>query len=647
MQKLYNSTLVFCLISAPIIGVMWILSVPQMFGMAIVTQQIVAVVLGLAVAAGILSHPYLKSFPLFDLALALIGAAAWFWYAYNFKPWMVTMGFRTPDIWIPGIFALVLMLEALRKSLGLSIALLIWVIIAYGLFGDQLPGMFEAAVFVPTRTVVYLYADTNGVPGLVITVIVTLVLPFVLMGKVMQIAGGMTFFNNLALGLVGHRRGGPAKVAIVASGFFGSMSGSTVANIMSTGVLTIPMMIRSGMTRVQAAAIEAVASNGGQIAPPIMGATAFIMAEVLQIPYSEIVQAAAVPAALYYLVLFFKVDSLAIKNGLTGLDRSTIPPIRDTLKNGWEILIGVGFLMYLLFATPLNPGLCALIASVVLLIIHAVKIRLRYDLAVLKHAILSLGQELYPILLIGGAAGIVIGLMNSTGFAFQLSLWLTHLASNYGLFALLLLSAFVAIILGMGMPTSAVYIVLVTVVAPSMIDFGVQPLAAHMFLLYFGLMSMVTPPIAIGSIVAARLAGANMWAVGFLGMRLGIVAYFLPIVWVYNPALLLQGTPIEIAIVISNAVAAAYVLKLSILPSPIAAIPDWLFGKALIVIGLLTLSATALTSPNSIFAVLATVISVALILFIRRADKSDLPNEIEQSSRTAPCSILKPTTFII
>ena len=620
MQRLYQATLVASLVTAPILGVLWILSVPQMFGMPIVTQQIVAVIMGLAVAAGLLSHPYLKSYPFFDFVLALAGAASWFWYAYNFKPWMVTMGFRTPEMWIPGVFALVLMVEALRKSLGLVIALLIWAIVAYGFFGNHLPGMFEASVFAPTRTVLYLYADSNGVPGLVLTVIVTLVLPFVLFGKVMEIAGGMTFFNNLALGAVGHRRGGPAKVAIVASGFFGSMSGSTVANIMSTGVFTIPMMIRSGMSRVQAAAIEAVASNGGQIAPPIMGATAFIMAEVLHVPYSEVVLAALVPAALYYIVLFFKVDALAGANGLSGLDRSEIPSIRTTVRDGWEILIGVGMLMYLLFATPLNPGLCALIASAVLLAVHAVKIRLRYDLNALWGSVLNLGQELYPLLLIGGSAGIVIGLMNSTGFAFQLSLALTHMATNYGLLALLGLSAVVAIVLGMGMPTTAVYIVLVTVVAPTMIDLGVEPIAAHMFLLYFGLMSMITPPIAIGSIVAARLAGANMWSVGFLGMRIGIVAYCLPIVWVYNPALLLEGTPIEIAIVISNALAAAYVLKLSVMPSPVSAIPDWLFGKIMVIIGLLTLAATAITGPTSAIAVLATLASVALSVLIARSD---------------------------
>ncbi|WP_300587352.1 TRAP transporter fused permease subunit [Marivita sp.] len=616
MFKLSTIIQTTALVLMPVVGVLWVLNVPQMVGMSIVTQQVVAVILGLSVAAGLLAHPYFKNHIWLDLLLALLGAAAWFWYAYNFKPWMVSMAFRTPDIWVPGIIALVLLAEALRKSMGIIIAALVWVIAAYGFFGDYIPGMLQASVFAPTRTIIYLYADSNGVPGLVVTVIVTLVLPFMIFGKVMEIANGMTFFNNLALAAVGHRRGGPAKVAVVASGFFGMMSGSTVANIMSTGIFTIPMMVRIGMKRVQAAAIEATASNGGQIAPPIMGATAFIMAEVLQVPYSEIVIAASIPAFLYFLTLFFKVDAMAAKNKLKGLDRSEIPTVKETLKEGWEILISLGVLMYLLFMTPLNPGLSALIASATMISVFALKIRFRFDLKQLWGAVVSLGQEFGPLMLIGGAAGVIIGLLNSTGFAFQLSLALTHMASAYGLMALLVLSALVAIVLGMGMPTAAVYIVLVTVVAPTMIDLGVEPIAAHMFLLYFGLMSMVTPPIAIGSIVAARLAKANMWTTGFLSMRLGVVAYVLPFVWVYNPALLMQGTTLEIIATVFNTVVAVYLLKLSMLQSPFSFVPNWLYEAVVMIAGLAVMAETAAFGGLGMSTVIVTSAGIALAAFI-------------------------------
>lgn len=600
------------LIAIPILGVMWALNLPQQFGMRVVTQQVVAVIIGLSVAAGLLGHPYGKRIGLLDFVLAIAAAGSWFWYAWNFEGWMVRMAFRTPDMWIPGIAALFLLVEALRKSMGIVIAGLVWVVALYGFVGDWLPGVLQAAVFAPTRTVLYLYADSNGVPGMVITVIVTLVLPFMVFGKAMEIVGGMSFFNNLAMAMVGHKRGGPAKVSIVASGFFGMLSGSTVANIMSTGVFTIPLMIRSGMTRVQAAAVEAVASNGGQIAPPIMGTTAFIMAEFLQVPYTDIMIAASVPAGFYFLTLFLKVDAIAARNRVKGLDRSELPNLRQTFVSGWEMLISIGLLLYLLFSSGLQPGLCALIASAVMLAIYAVKIRLRFDWPKLLDSVISLGREFVPLALIGGAAGVIIGLMNSTGFAFQLSLALANIASSYGLFALLLLAAFVAIILGMGMPTAAVYIVLVTVVAPAVVDFGVSPLSAHMFLLYFGLMSMVTPPIAIGSIVAARVARANMWHTGFLSMRIGIAAYCLPFLWVYNPALLLDGSTVEIAIVIATTLSAAFLLKQSMLQSPINGLPDRAFTAAMMAAAGFSLAATVLFGSTGVLPVIVSILGLSL-----------------------------------
>ncbi|MCA0921452.1 TRAP transporter permease [Pseudooceanicola nanhaiensis] len=619
MRRLRKFVLGISVLMLPVIGVLWILNVPQLLGFALVTQQIVGLMLGFAVAVAFLHHPYCEKSAGLDLILALAGAACWFWYALNFKEWMVTMAFRPPEIWVPGIFALLLLAEALRKSMGIAIAILVWLVTVYGFFGDLVPGMLQASVFAPTRTVIYLYADSNGVPGLVITVIITIVLPFMVFGKVMEVAQGMSFFNGLALAAVGRRRGGPAKVAIVASGFFGMMSGSTVANIMSTGIFTIPMMIRTGMTRTQAAAIEAVASNGGQVAPPIMGATAFIMAEVLQVPYSSILVAAAVPAALYYLVLFFNADAMAVTNGLKGLEEHEIPSFKETMKEGGEILISIGVLLYLLFATGYNPGLCALIASASMLVIYGIRIRFRFDGPELLAAVRSLGEEVVPLVLIGGAAGVIIGLLNSTGFAFQLSVTLTHLATEYGLFALLLLSGLVAIVLGMGMPTAAVYIVLATVVAPTMVKLGVAPMGAHLFLLYFGLMSMVTPPIAFGSIVAARLAQANMWRTGFLAMRISLPAFVLPFVWVYNPAALLDGTALEIAIVLSNGLVASLLLKQSMLGSPVRQVPGWLCSAALTVLALLTMGATALTGPTSPWAVAASVAAAAVATLFARA----------------------------
>ena len=431
----------------------------------------------------------------------------------------------------------------------------------------------------------------------------------------MEIAGGMTFFNDLALGLMGQRRGGPAKVAVVASASFGTLSGSTVANVMSTGILTIPLMKRTGFRPEQAGAIEAVASNGGQIMPPVMGATAFIIAEFLQIPYSHVVVAGLVPALLYYLVLFLKIDAIAVKEGISGLPRSEIPSMAKTAKGGWYFILPLGYLIYLLLWRGYDPGLAALQATGLLVICYLLQHRLRPEWRKLWELVKGAGQEIVPLILIGGGAGAVIGMMNSTGFAFQLSLVLTHVATEFGLFMMLLLAAVVSIILGMGMPTAAVYVVLVTVVAPSVIDFGVDPLGAHLFLFYFGLMSMITPPIAIGSIVAAQIAGANMWSTSFYGMRMGISAYLLPFLWIYNPAILLDGTPLEIAIVLSNCLAAAVFLRLSMMPALWRVLPAWVSASLMTLAAMVVGSTTIWLGPDNPAAFLPSLLAVGAVVF--------------------------------
>lgn len=626
MQRLNSVFLTIVLVALPVLGVAWVLSLPDYLGWPIVTQQVIAIALGLSGAATFLMYPYRKDAPVLDFVCALAVLAAWLWYAYNFAGWMITMAFRTPDMWVPGIVAIVLMIEALRKSVGLAIMLLVCSVIAYGFFGDHLPGVLEATVYAPTRTVIYLYADSSGIPGLVVNVIVGLVLPFVVFGKTMQVAGGMRFFNDIAMALLGHRRGGPAKVAVMASASFGSLSGSTVANVMSTGIITIPLMTRLGFKPHQAAAIEAVASNGGQIMPPVMGATAFIIAEFLQVPYGDVVLAALVPALLYYLVLFLKIDSIAIRANIAGLDRSETPNVRTTLRSGWIFIIPLASLVYFLFFAKLDPGVAAIYATAVLLLAYLAKSRGRVEFSRLADLVIDSGRDVGPLILIGGAAGAVLGIMNSTGFAFQLSLLLTHAAEAYGTFVMLLLTALIAIILGMGMPTAAVYIVLVTVIAPTLVNLGVDPMAAHLFLFYFGLMSMITPPIAIGSIVAAQVAKANMWTTSFLGVRLGVTAYLLPFLWIYNPAVLLHGTTLQIVLAITTCVVAALLLRQSMLPPLSPRIPERfnaiILGFAAVFVG----SSTALFGTDNIVVLIPTAIAVTFVFFdtsIRRTRQTN------------------------
>ena len=564
MDKFSAALLRISLGAIPIIGVGWIFDVTDYFRIALTFQQAVGAILGLACAAALLKYPYFKKAGVLDCVLAVVAFGCWLWMAYKFEDWIVTANIRTPDKWVPGVLALVLMMEGLRKSAGKIIAGLVWVLVLYAFFGDNLPGILSADVFPPTKTITYLYADNNGVPGLVLQVIVNLVLAFIIFGKLMEVSGGTAFLTDLAMGWMGDRRGGPAKVAVVASSAFGTISGSTVGNIMSTGIVTIPLMKKTGFKAEYAAAIEAVASNGGQIAPPVMGATAFIIAEFLEIPYQDVVIAAAVPAILYYLVLFIQVDAISRRFNLRGLPRAELPRIRTVLKSGWVFVLPLVILLYFLFHMGYPPGVCALYSSVSLLVLMVVRDRRLPSKENWKDFIFGSGEVLVPLLLIGGAAGIILGVMNSTGLAFQLGLILAHVGDHYGIVAMLLLTSVICIILGMGMPTATVYIVLVAVVGPAMIKMGLQPLGAHLFLFYFGLISMLTPPVCVASMVAAEMAGADMWKTGFVGVQLAATAYLLPYLWAFNPALLLHGTVTEVVYVVISCVSAGFLLAHSV-----------------------------------------------------------------------------------
>lgn len=564
MDKFTGVFLRVCLAAIPLIGIGWILAVTDYFGIALTFQQVIAVVLGLACACAFMRYPYLDKPGLLEIALSVIAFLSWFWMAYNFEDWIVTAHERTPDKWIPGALALVLMMEGLRKAAGKIIAALVWVLIAYAFFGDYLPGALEAAVFPPTKTITYLYADNNGVPGLVLQVVLNLVLAFIIFGKLMEVSGGTAFLTDLAMGWMGHRRGGPAKVAVVASSAFGTISGSTVGNIMSTGIVTIPLMKKTGFKPEYAGAIEAVASNGGQIAPPVMGATAFIIAEFLEVPYQEVVIAAALPALLYFLVLFIQVDAVARRFDIKGLPKADLPIVLDVMKVGWIFVIPIAILMYFLFWLGYPPGVAALYSAGSLIVLMVIRDRRPPTLDHWKSFLFGSGEILVPLILIAGAAGIILGVMNSTGLAFQLSIILAHLGETYGVFVMLLLTSLICIILGMGMPTATVYIVLVSVIGPALIKMGLVPMGAHLFLFYFGLISMLTPPVAIASMVAAEMAGADMWKTGFIGVQLAATAYMLPYLWAFNPALILDGSTTAIIYVVATAISAGFLLAHSV-----------------------------------------------------------------------------------
>ncbi len=545
-------------------GVVWASNVLLQLGVSLIDAEWVGVYLAVGIATAFLQVPYGKRAGVIEIALGFIAIAAWYWMSYHFSLWLVDIDGATPEKYVPGAIAILLMMEALRKASGLPITLLVWLLIGYGFFGYLLPQPLQANYQPPVDFILYLYADTNAIPGLVLVIIAGMVLAFIVFGKLMEVSGATQFFTDLAMAVMGHRRGGPAKVAVVASSLFGSISSSPVGNIMSTGVVTIPLMKKVGFKPHYAAAIEAVASTGGQIAPPVMGATAFLMAEFLRISYFEVVVAAALPALFYYICLFTQVDALAQREGLSGVPRSQLPKLLSVLRKGWVYVVPLALLVYLLFWRGSTPAFAALASSALLLVFALLKGRLR-NRAEWADLIFGGGGGMVPLIMIGGAAGVVVGVMNATGLGQSLSFVLVQAGTSWGLLPMLLITAVLCVILGMGMPTTAIYVILSTVIGPALIKMGMTPLAAHLFIFYFGVMSFLTPPVAVSSFVAAGLAGANMWRTGWVGMQLSVIALLLPFVWAYDPSLLLEGSWLSIMIVIVTTLAAIMLISRGLL----------------------------------------------------------------------------------
>ncbi|MGE0315304.1 MAG: TRAP transporter permease [Lautropia sp.] len=520
----------------------WLLNGPTRFGLPLLDEHLYLVVAGLATAAGLLSRPFRQHAGAIEIALGLIAIAAWSWAAWHYDDWLIRANSRDPTRWVPGLIAIGLLLEAVRRNCGNAIAWLMIGALGYGLVGHWLPGVLEAQYTEPRRLIGFLYVDTNGVPGIVLAVASTVVLSFILFSKCLESTGAGRFFDRVALSMLGRYRGGPAKVAVVSSSLFGMISGSTVANVVSSGSVTIPLMRRSGVRAEYAAAVEAVASNAGQLTPPVMGATAFLIAEFLQISYGEVVLAAIVPALVVYIVLLVQVDSHAARHGLAGLPAAELPRPWPVLREGWPFVLPIVVLVWTMFALGLPVTIAALYAAATMLLL-AVLTRQPVEWRTLARKLtVGVGEDMLAILLVSAGAGVVIGVLNISGLSFSITLLLTQVGQQWGVLAMLALTAGLAIVLGMGIPTAAVYVLLSVILAPALTKIGIEPLAAHMFIFYFGLMSMLTPPVAIASYAAASLAGADLWKTSWEGIRLGFSGYLLPFVFVMNPALLWQDS---------------------------------------------------------------------------------------------------------
>ena len=446
---------------------------------------------------------------------------------------------------------LLLVLEGVRRCGGWAIFSVALLFGLYPLYAGHMPGFLWSNGFELGETIRAHVMGAESIVGVPMQVVANLIIGFVVFGIALTITGGGEFFMHFATALMGRSRGGPAKVAVVSSAFMGSLSGSAVSNILTTGTITIPAMKRSGYTREYAAAVEACASTGGTLMPPVMGAVAFIMASFLGVSYGEVMMAALLPALLFYLALLLQVDNYAARKGLKGMPAKDIPRVRDTLLSGWPYLLSLGVLIYMLLVMRLESQ-APYYATLVLLIIALVRRKQKLRVSQLLDFLYQLAHGVGSLVAVLAGIGLVVGGLSYTGVAGAFSRELLLFAGD-SIPLMLAAGAITSFILGMGMTVSACYIFLSILLAPALVGAGLNPLGSHLFILYWGMLSYITPPVALAAITAAGVAGANSTRTSLHAVRLGAVLFVLPFLFVLNPSLILQGPLLS---VIASAVTA-------------------------------------------------------------------------------------------
>ena len=448
--------------------------------------------------------------------------------------------FAAPDYAVYASIALwVMLLEALRRAAGWPLCLIAGAFSILPVVTEYMPGPLSGLPSTWAEAASYHLLSIESVFGLPFRAFADLVIGFVVFGVVLQHTGGGQFFLNLAFAILGGQRGGPAKVAIVSSGLMGSMSGSVVTNVLTTGQLTIPAMRKSGMAGEVAGGVEACASTGGVLLPPIMGSTAFVMATLLDIAYIDVAVAAALPAFLYFTSLYLQIDAYAGRENVVGLAEEDIPSLRKTIFEGWFYLGAFALLIFLLIFLQ-QESLAPYYATAALLVLNQFSPQHRLDLSGAVDLMYSVGKLLIELVVVLAGVGLIVGSLSLTGLSGTLVNDLLGMAGDdIGL--LLFMGAVTSFILGIGMTVTAAYIFLAVVLAPALVSQNLDPLSVHLFILYWAMLSYITPPVALGAYAAASIAEANPLKTGFAAMRLGSVIYIIPFIFVLDAAFILQG----------------------------------------------------------------------------------------------------------
>jgi len=543
--------------------VLWVLDAPRrLLGLALYTEQLLILCLGLSLALAFLAAGA-RPRRWHDWAGAALSLAICAYMAARYEALTAEIALLPLEGVLGSSLLIALVMEASRRVSGLGFIAVIVAMAAYIFVSPHFPGDFQTRPVSLTRLVVYLGLDVNGMIGSILQVAVLVVIPFTILGQVLARTGGADFFADLAMTAMGRFRGGAGKIAVVGSALFGMISGSAVSNVLAVGMVTIPTMIRSGFTPYRAAAIEAVGSTGGQLMPPVMGASAFLMAEFLQVSYGSVCIAAAIPALLYYACLFFHVDLEAARSGIGAARIEQAPSMAEVLRSGWHFLIPIAFLVGALLwpeVFRLTPEKVAIVATAILMVLAlAFGYRgRRAGVGEVVEAVIDAGRVSLDIILIGAAAGLMVGILSISGLAFGMTMQLVALSGD-SVVALLALVAVLAFLLGIGLPTVSVYILTATLLAPALIKLGVTPMAAHMFVMYNGILSMITPPVAFAAYAAANIARTDGWTTGWIACLVGWSTFILPFLFVLTPSLLMDGPASAILVNLARVLFGIYV----------------------------------------------------------------------------------------
>src|SRR5690625_1553761 len=524
---------------------------------------------------------------------------------------------------VVSIILIIVVLEITRRTTGIILPLLAIIFILYAYFGSYFPGVLEHRGYEWSRILSYLNS-LDAIFSVPIGASASFVFLFILFGSFLKVSGGSNFFINFAISVAGSRRGGPAKAAVLSSALFGSVSGNSVANVVSTGVFTIPLMKQIGYSPRYAGAIEAVASTGGQIMPPILGSAAFIMAQLLGVPYLNIVIASIIPALLYFITTLIIIDLQAAKQGLKGMPRRMLPNLKKVVTKDGHLfvpLLVLIFVMTILKASPVKAAIWA-IASVV--IVSMIRSHSRLNLKKIIEGLSDGAESALGMIAACATAGLIIGVLNLTGVGLKFASLILSFSGGHLPIALIL-TMIATIILGMGLPTTAAYLITAAVVAPALIQMDVLPIAAHMFVFYFACLSAFTPPVALAAYAAAGIANAKPMQVAFNAMKIGIVAFIIPFVFVYGTSILMIGSTLEIIIATITAIIGVFALA--------TAVEGWFWGSQSMIITrfILLLSSITLIVPglmSDIIGITLIIIAFGIELFTRhQIQKQQLQGE--------------------